>query len=84
MNLLDNPKIKILIDYARNNGFMYNANKTDYYIRINYTGGCVFVFYDQNNNPVIIDNDFHFPSQFGNEISEDVFRTIFRKRLRDS
>ncbi|EBT6264213.1 hypothetical protein CNZ74_14975 [Salmonella enterica] len=84
MNLLDNPKIKALVDYAWGNGFIYNINNISYNIRINYTGGCVFIFQDNSGEPVIIDNDFCLSSQFGNEISEDVFRTIFRKRSCDS
>lgn len=84
MNLLDNPKIKSLVNYASDNGFIYNISNVFYNIRINYTGGCVFIFQDSRGEPVIIDNDFGHSSQFGDEISEDVFRTIFRKRLCDS
>lgn len=81
MNLLDNPQIRDLVNYAKGNGFISISPFKNYYIRINYTFGSVFIFQDKNHNPVIIDYYSRFNTQLVTKINVDTFRLIFITRF---
>lgn len=81
MNLLDNPQIRDLVNYAMDNGFIPSPCYKHYFIRINYTFGSVFIFQDENYNSVIIDHYSRLNTQLVTKINVDTFRLIFIKRF---